>query len=191
MYLYHGSHIEGIKSLNAYSVLHGTDKRVLYLTDNIPYALLYVWDSEHNFCTDKHVTGWVKGGIAHYEEQFPDQLETFYGGVSGYLYCVKGKTGIKAYEERECIYYSACDETVDDVIYVPDVYEELLRYESLGEFEVRRFNEQSPERQEELTNMIAQVILRSDFYKNDSGKATFYRKYFGSSWERAANGKQA
>ncbi len=85
-YLYHGSIISGIKYIKPNSRLHGSDKEVVYLTDNIPYALFYIWDKEHNHYSGKHVTAWIKDGTAYYEEQFPNQLKTFYKGVSGYLY---------------------------------------------------------------------------------------------------------
>ena len=85
---YHGSCTPGIMLLEARSRLHNTEEKVVYLTDNIPYALFYLWDEEHNGWSVKHVTGWTKNDIAHYEEQFPDQLKTFYQGVSGYLYCI-------------------------------------------------------------------------------------------------------
>lgn len=40
--LYHGSSASGIKTLEPLSKLHGTDKSVLYLTSNLPYALVYI-----------------------------------------------------------------------------------------------------------------------------------------------------
>lgn len=67
-YLYHGSEYVGIKELEPRSKLHNTDKKVLFLTDNIPYALYYIWDEEHNGYNGKHVTGWINNGIAYYEE---------------------------------------------------------------------------------------------------------------------------
>jgi hypothetical protein len=85
-YLYHGSYVSGIQELKANSKLHDTEQNVVYLTDNIPYALFYIWDAEYNGMPGKYVTGWLKDGIAYYEEQFPEQLKTLYQGVCGYLY---------------------------------------------------------------------------------------------------------
>jgi hypothetical protein len=67
-YLYHGSDYSGITELEARSKLHNTDKKVVYLTDNIPYALYYIWDEKHHGYSEKHVTGWIKNGVAYYEE---------------------------------------------------------------------------------------------------------------------------
>ena len=76
--LYHGSATPGISALEPRSRLHSTELQVVYLTDCAPYALLYIWDAGKHCGADKHVTAWVEKGIAHYEEQFPDQLQVFY-----------------------------------------------------------------------------------------------------------------
>ena len=186
-YLYHGSAVPGIQALEARSILHGTDKRIVYLTDNIPYALFYVWDEGLTGSPVKHVTGWVKGGTAHYEEQFPHQLEQFYRGVSGWLYRTP-KGDAQAVEGREGLFYAEGDAPVETA-YVPDVYEELLHHETAGELRVLRFVEQTRERQEELAELIAQVILRADFYREDSVQRAFMQKYFTQAWKRAEDGR--
>lgn len=185
-YLFHGSHIEGIKSLKPCSVLHGSDKKVVWLTGNVPYALIYIWDGEHNnLRQEKHVTAWVKDGMAYYEEQFPDQFEVFYKGISGFLYHIPQKPNIKAYENRDSMYYCADEVTVEKVSFVSDVYDELLRYEQKGDFTVRRFSEQTAERQRELTELIAKAILRDNFCEGNKEKAEFYKMYFEKSWKIA------
>lgn len=184
-YLYHGSEYVGIKELEPRSKLHNTDKKVLFLTDNIPYALYYIWDEEHNGYNGKHVTGWINNGIAYYEEQFPEQLKTFYKGVSGYLYCTFKNSDIQSVEKRECLYYSLKNTVVTKVIYILDVYEELLKYEALGKFRVLRYNDQSEMRQQELVDFIATDIVKSNFFKDNDAKAQFMRKHFVKAWERA------
>ena len=48
----------------------------------------------------KYVTGWVRHGIAYYEERFPHQLERFYRGASGWLYRTpKGDARADSYRE--------------------------------------------------------------------------------------------
>ena len=93
-YFYHGSICAGIEQLDARSRLHNTGEKVVYLTDNIPYALFYIWDEQRNEYSGKYVTGWMRDGVAWYEEQFPEQLKTFYKGVSGYLYCIADNSNI-------------------------------------------------------------------------------------------------
>lgn len=57
-YFYHGSISADITKLKASSLLYNTNKKVVYLTDNIPYALFYIWDGKHNNYDRKFVTGW-------------------------------------------------------------------------------------------------------------------------------------
>ena len=182
---YHGSSIGGITQLKACSSLHITGENVVYLTDNLPYALFYIWDTVHNGCSIKHVTGWTKNDIAYYEEQFPDQLKTFYQGVSGYVYCISDCAAIQAVENRNNMFYCTGDATVTKAIYIPDVYEELLKYEAEGKFVVRRYNEQSAERQNELVDFMAQGIIHDGFYAENREKREFMKKHFSKAWEKA------
>lgn len=171
--------------LEARSRLHNTSEKVVYLTDNIPYALFYLWDEQHNNCSIKHVTGWTKNDTAYYEEQFPDQLKTFYQGVSGYLYYISDSADIKAVENRTNMFYCTTDATVAETIYISNVYEELLKYEAEGKLVVLRYNEQSTERQNELVDFIAKGIIYEKFYAENEQKQAFMKKYFPKSWKKA------
>lgn len=182
--LYHGSIIPNIKQLSPCSLLHGTDKKVVYLTDNIPYALFYIWDKEHNHSDGKHVTAWIKDGTVNYEEQFPDQMKVFYEGVSGYMYTVSYTPDIEAMDNRECLYFAPHNVTAQKCEYISDVYKELLKYETAGKLKVRRYNEQSEQRQNELTEMIAAAITKDNCF-NDKAKSEFYKRYFVKAWEKA------
>ena len=182
---YHGSCTPGIMQLEARSRLHNTAEKVVYLTDNIPYALFYLWDENHNGCSFKHVTGWTKNDVAYYEEQFPDQLKTFYQGVSGYLYRISDSANIKSVGNRKNMFYCAGNATVAESIYIPDVYDELLKYEAEGKFVVLRYNEQSAEKQNELVDFIAKGIIHEKFYARNEQKQAFMKKYFPKSWEKA------
>lgn len=85
-FLYHGSSPQGINVLKPLSKLHGSNQKAVYLTENIPHALVYIWDSIKIGTCQKWVTCGLKNGIVYYEEQFPNQLQTFYEGVEGYIY---------------------------------------------------------------------------------------------------------
>ena len=183
-YLYHGSAVPGIKTLEARSILHGTDQRIIYLTGSVPYALFYIWDEGLTGSPVKHVTGWVKDGAAYYEEQAPRQLERFYRGVSGWLYRAPKGPEARAVEGRESLFYRVGDTPVE-AEYIPDVYEALLRHEAAGELVVLRFEEQTQRRQDELTGLIAEVIIRAGFYNGDETQRAFMKRYFPLAWERA------
>lgn len=184
-FLYHGSITPGIIALEARSRLHGTDQMVVYLTDSIPYALFYIWDSERTGSNQKHVTGGFRGGQAFYEEQFPDQLRVFYQGVSGYLYRIRHTEAAQAMENRDGLFWQEGNVAVADMLYIPDVYAELLRYEAAGQLNVLRFNEQTNSRKAELTNMIATAIRQSNFFADNNEQQQFMQKHFAAAWRQA------
>lgn len=180
---YHGTNIPGISALKAQSCLHKSDKKVVYLTDCVPYALFYIWNPEKTGCHSKHITGWVSNGVAYYQEQFPHQLEAFYQNTSGYLYIIEGT--FEAVDGRPSLFYSEHDAPVWDVITIRNVYDLLLEYEADGKLVVQRYTEQTEARQQELIDLIAADIKAADFYTNDPEKQAFYAKYFKAAWEKA------
>ena len=188
--IYHGSIVPKITKLEACSKLHNSEEKVVYLTDNVPYALFYIWDEKHNGFDGKHVTGWIKDGIAYYEEQFLDQLKTFYEGVSGYLYCIDDNYDIRQMENRDNMFFSINDVIVAEVVQIIDVYEELLKYEAEGKLVVLRYSEQSEQRQSELVDLIAQAIIHDNFYIENKQQRAFMQKYFPKAWQIAEFQKQ-
>ena len=184
-YLYHGSAVAGITTLEPRSLLHNSDKKVVYLTGNLPFALVYIWDVQRNNYDRKHVSGGIRNGTAFYEEWFPNQLEMFYKNVSGYLYCVKNCVDFQPVENRENMLYSEHNVSVDHVVFIPDVYEEMLKYEKTGKFTVLRYNDQPEKRQLELVNLMASFILSNKFFQNDTAQAKFMKKYFVIAWKKA------
>ena len=184
-YFYHGSGQGGIRRLEARSLLHGTEERVVYLTDSLPYALFYLWDEGHVGFSCKHVTSWVKDSTVYYEEQFPGQLKAFYQGAGGYLYRIAMEDGYCPVEGRETMYYVATAQDVEKTEYISDVYAEILRQEALGTVRILRFEEQTEERKAWLTEMVAEGIRRANYYAEDPERAEFMKRYFPASWQIA------
>lgn len=183
--LFHGSEIADIQVLKAWSRLHNTNEKVVYLSGNLPYALLYIWDSIKHECDRKHITAGVKNGVVLYEEQFPNQLEVFYKGAKGYLYCVEKKEEMGAVEDHENMYYSLKDVPVGECIYIDDVYKELIKYEKEGKLKVCRFLEAEKAKQKELTKRIVEYIMKKELLHTESDVARFFKRNFKASWELA------
>ena len=185
--LFHGSVIADIHTIKAESTLHGTENtKVVYLTDNLPYSLFYIWDSSQNIKRSKHVTAWIKDGMVYYEEQFEGQLEAFYKGVSGYVYCVEGNEHFKPVDNRESMWFSEIDSTVFKTIYISDVYYEIMKCANEGKVKIINFADVPKERTTELYNIITQRIIKSDLLKNtDSADAKFYQTFFRKAWDDA------
>lgn len=187
-YLYHGSSVAGIDQIRASSLLHGTDgTKVVYLTENRAYALFYIWDAEHNIKEGKHVTAWIRDGMVYYEEQFPEQLPTFYKGVSGYVYYVEGGESFRPVKDHESMWYDTKDADVVKVDYIADVYEELCRYERQGKLKVVRYNEVSASRIEMLyTHFAEEIVSKNLLHTPDTANARFFQTYYKRAWELAA-----
>ncbi len=184
-YLYHGSAIANITTLEPRSSLHNSDKKVVYFTGNLPFALLYIWDGKRNNYDRKYVSGGIRNRTAFYEEWFPNQFETFYKNVSGYLYCVQDSVDFLPVENRADMFYSEHNVSVDKIIFISNVYEEISKYEKSGEFTVLRYNEQSEKRQNELVDLMASYILANKFFQNDIAQAEFMKKHFVMAWKKA------
>ena len=183
--MHHGSAIPSLIELQPLSRLHNTEKNVVYLSSSIPYVLLYIWDSEKTQSSRKYVTGWLKDGVAYYEEQFPGQLKAFYEGVRGYVYSAVQKDDMQFVQQREGMFYSELPVKVCRVTEIPDVYQELLRYEREGLFRVFRYEEASAEKQTELTERIATFIAKNGMIDRDDEQSRFMKRYFADAWEKA------
>ena len=182
--LYHGSSASGIKTLEPLSKLHGTDKSALYLTGNLSYALVYIWDVEKAGARVKHITCGILRGVVYCEERFANQLEKFYGGVAGYVYRVEKTPDFAPVSGREDMFYSSRAASVKDVLRVDDVYEALLDYERQGSFKLLRFSDASAEKREKLIGSDASYILDNGMLTANTEQAAFMRRYFTDAWER-------
>lgn len=186
-FLYHGTVTPNIKTLNAVSSSHeDREQKIVYLTENPAYALLYIWDSVHNLKKGKHVTAWIKDGIVYYEEQFPEQLKAFYEGVSGYLYRVEKNASFRSVQNRESMWYSTENATVESVEYIRNVYDALSEYQKEGKLKIVRFDEVEKSRIDALYSRMADSVSERRLVEapNDPD-ALFYQKYFPRVWERA------
>lgn len=183
--LYHGSALPSLTELQPLSQLHNSDQKAVYLSSCIPYVLLYIWDAEKTQSSQKWVTGWLKDGVAYYEEQFPGQLKAFYEGVHGYVYSVLRGDEIQSVPQREDLFYSNTPLNVHCVTEIPDVYQELLLYEREGLFHVFRFEDAAAEKQEELIDRIATYIAKDKLIEQDGEQSHFMQRYFVQAWEKA------
>lgn len=183
--LYHGSAVPALTELQPLSQLHHSDQKVVYLSSNIPYVLLYIWSAEKTQYPQKWVTGWLKGGIAYYEEQFPGQLKAFYEGVPGYIYGVRRSEAIQSVPQREEMFYSKTSMPVYRATEIPDVYQALLRYEQQGLFRILRYADAPAERQEALVDKIAAYVMEHNLLRQRNAQSCFMKRYFVQAWNRA------
>ena len=190
MVYYHGSAVANLAELQPLSKLHQSEEQVVYLSSHLPYVLFYIWDTEKTGFSRKWVTGWLKDGVAYYEEQFPGQLRAFYEGVRGYVYSVMPSGEIQSMPQREDLFYSTEPVKVYRTQEIPDVYQLLLQYEREGKFKLLRFEDAAPEKREELIDRIAAYIRENKLARQDSEQSRFMKKHFVDAWKSAQEAPQ-
>lgn len=186
MKLYHGSFEGNIKQMLPISKFHDDPtKKVVYLTASLPYALFYIWDPIHNELSTKHVTAYIlrKNNLVCYEEQMPDQLYKFYNGVSGFVYCFDNLDAIKAKEPQMYAIEKECKPL--KVLFIKNVYQEIIKYEKLGLVRIDRYNDLSNEDKQKIDEKMCTSILMHNYLNEVSEKAHFYKKNFTKAWTMA------
>ncbi len=175
MRLFHATTIAGLDILRANS-RDREGNPVLYLTDNVPYSLFYIRDREIDFVT----CGVREGGTVHYDEKFPNQLETLYRGMSGWIYEVDTdavRTKING------IYVVHNDVVVLNKMYIPDVLKAIWDETEKDKVYILPYADLSAEQKRINQDGMVQWFL-SDRNMN-SRKKKFLRKHFPEAWEEA------
>ncbi len=186
--LYHGSVIPHITKLYANSKSSERENAVLYLTDSYPYSLFYIWDSKHNFKKGKHITCAVKNGIVYYEEQFENQLQRFYDGVSGYVYIVNDSSEFIKSSNSESIWMTEKSAVVSNVMFIPNVYDEIQKYVVEGKIAINKYSEMDKDKLNTLYDHISKRIVSEKLLAfPDSEQSVFYQTFFPKAWEDAKN----
>lgn len=157
MILYHGSKVPNIINLRPFSSNHG--KPYVYLTHSKVLATIYA----HNPLTRPNgffSYWWDKNGALYYDEYFENQLKTIYAGQVGYVYQCEGE--YRQMEKMPWVYLSEADIPITDCIEIPDIYDQLLRYEREGLLKVQRWNEVSAEQREIWENVVKRSLMKTD-----------------------------
>lgn len=181
MIFYHGSPLAGITELGTRSVTHDQAKAsVVYLTPNRAYALFYIRDLDVNYVT----CGVTADGFIRYDERFPEQLRTVYKGKSGYLYHCAVGDGLEETSTRD-VWVSHSPVPVGYTEFIPDVYEEILKYEETGQVKVMRYETLTAEQKQDVRDMILHSVYKYISKKTISKKAAFYKEHFQAEWNYA------
>ena len=156
MNLYHGSSVGGIDVLLPFSSNH--DKKYVYLTHLEELAVIYA----HNPLTRPNgfFSYWLKEGSLHYDEYFPDQLRILYSGQAGYVYTCR--ESLPSLEKMDWVYISEQPVNVQNVRFIPDLYQEILRLEDQRRIQIHRYQEHSPKRLASICSMIRREITGCD-----------------------------
>ena len=177
---YHGTKASGILELKAISGNHEEHAPVVFFTTNRAYSLFYIIDKEINWVT----CGVDENGIVQYKEQFSNQLSAIYDNVSGYIYtCVDSPFIVKT--KTKGIYSSVVSVPVAYREYIDNVYTEILKCESLGFIQVKRYEALTDEEKQEILAMMLHYIFKNDLLSLSTKKAAFIKDHFIDAWKQA------
>lgn len=157
MILYHGSNVPNIESLRPFSSNHG--KPYVYLTHSKVLAAIY----SHNPLTRPNgffSYWWSRDGKLYYDEYFENQLEVIYSGQKGYVYECEGE--YPQMERMPWVYLSEEKVPVVRCVEIPNIYEQLLRYEGEGRLTVQRWSNVSPKQREVWENVVKRSLAQTD-----------------------------
>lgn len=177
MKLYHATTVPDLEILQANS-WDREGNPVLYLTDNFQYSLFYIRDLDINYVT----CGVGTDGIVHYDEKFPNQLETLYRGMAGWVYEVD-----VAPEQKKTngVYVKRGDARVIGKTYISDALQAIQTEIKKGTVDFLAFAD-TTEAQRAL-NQEGIVHLFLSERNMHPKKAAFLRTHFPEAWEEAQN----
>lgn len=171
MILYHGSSFAGIESLRPFASNH--EKPYVYLTQSQVLATVYA----HNPLTRPNgffSYWWRKDGVLCYDEYFENQLEEIYSGQQGFVYVCEGD--FPHLEKMPWVYLAEENVPVQRRIDVPDIYQQLLQYETDGLLKVQRWHEVSDRQKEIWENVVRNSLTHIDLASPDGAEYYAYVK---------------
>lgn len=175
MKLYHGTTVSGLEVLRAGS-LDRDGNPVLYLTNQYAYSLFYIRDREINFVT----CGVSTDGTVNYDEKFPQQLQTLYQGISGWVYevDVDAKPG-----KVNGIYIAQGDAKITGKTFIPDALQAIRNEIDQGAVKLLAY-EDTTQTQRALNREGIVRLFLSDRNMHPK-KDAFLRRHFPEAWEEA------
>lgn len=160
---YHASQQKDIKVLEPRISNH--NKSLIYFSTKKENVLVYLSNSIEKYCKETNFKydgiystwgpyGFTKDGIFEFQEYYPNALEETYKGVSGYIYKTSNIPNIKLLQEIKDVYITDTNTIIEDVEYINDAYEEILKYEKQGLIKIVRYEEFIKTKKEWLHNII-------------------------------------
>lgn len=101
-----------------------------------------------------------KDGVLVFQEMFSGALAYFYKGVSGYVYRYSGDYPVNSAAGVPTCATSSTAVPVADFEYIEDVYEAIIRYQSLGTFLYERYEDLPQWRLDVIRGQVLRMIER-------------------------------
>lgn len=186
MRLYHGSTVKGLTQLQPrLPVGAHSPEPLVYLTTSKQLALHYIWDMER-IGVKMPMLDIRKDGTLVFQEMFPNALEYFYNGVSGYLYhCDADDTVTPDPHVPTCV-TSNTAVSVTDCEYIENVYDQILSYAEQGKFIYEHYEDLPQWRKDIIRGHITRFIKRNNLLNDPAHPSLhFIQEKFPQYWAEA------
>lgn len=188
MYLYHGTHIQNIKELEPFATRgNAISKSVICFTPSYSIALLYISNRPYKWVTFSENSDGKVVFVEHYENMLYD----FYNNVYGSIYECTGDNPEISPTHMKSVYTSNSSISVEKEIQIDNVYNEILRQETLGNIIIKRYSQLSIDDKIDILNQTVRAIhmqkllLPSDYIPKKE-LVNFIKKRFSKAWEVAS-----
>ena len=188
MNLYHGTQIQNIKKLEPFATQgNAISKPVICFTPSYCTALLYIWNRSYKWVTFSEEPNGKVVFVEHYENMLCD----FYNNVSGSIYECDGDNPAITPTHMKGVYTSEISIPVEKEIQIDNVYDEILKQESLGNIIIQRYGQLSLEDKNEIFKQTVRAIhmqkllIPSDYVPKQE-QVHFVKTYFSQAWDVAS-----
>lgn len=188
MILYHGTHVQNIKTLKPIATCRNAiSKSVVCLTPNPYIALFYIWNRTYKWVSFNE----DENGKVVFTEHYENMLYDFYNDIGGSIYECDGNNTNISQTHMNGVYISESPVNVEKETLIPNVYDEILKQEALGNIIIRRYNQLPDEEKSLISKTIIRAIhMQKLLFTSDHAPKTeqtnFVRSHFSEEWETAS-----
>lgn len=188
MMLYHGTQIQNIQQLEPFATKgNAISKPVICFTPSYCTALFYIWKRSYKWVSFTE----NEDGIVVFTEYYDNMLFDFYNKVSGSIYeCDEDNPAITP-THMKGVYISSTPVSAKKETRIDNVYDEIVKQESLGNIIIHRYNQLSSEEKSGIFKQTVRAIhmqkllLPSDYVPKQE-LSEFVQTYFPKAWEAAS-----
>ena len=188
MNLYHGTQIQNIKKLEPFATqTNAISKPVICFTPSYCIALFYIWNRSYKWVTFSE----NENGKVVFVEHYDSMLYDFYSKVTGSIYECNGDNPAITPTHMKGVYTSEISISIEKETQIGNVYNEILKQESLGKIIIRRYSQLSLDDKNEIFKQIVRAIhmqkllIPSDYVPKQE-QVRFVQTYFPQAWDVAS-----
>lgn len=188
MKLYHGTQFQNIKLLEPFATKgNAISKPVICFTPNYSTALLYIWNRSYKWVAFSE----NEDGTVVFTEHYDNMLFDFYNDLSGSIYECDGNNPAITPTHMKGVYTSDIPVSVEKEMRIDNVYDEIIKQESLGKIIIQRYNQISAFDKDEIFKQTVRAIhmqkmlIPSD-YVSQQEMVDFVQSHFPVAWDVAS-----